>query len=716
MKISTKLTGGFLLVAAICGIVGIAGYRGLGKVSDVVEELAAVRMEGMNIISLVHSEQLKIAEDGAQLIQEGLPPDRRLALYGDIFDRFGKAESLIGRFSSLPKSDSEAQAWEAFAPAWRSWKDGVDGFLALCGEMDELGIDSPTLFKSQLAVLLSKHEDWVIKLSEAIVTQTSFTGQLDNSKCDLGVFLAGFESPNAKLKDVFKLMTIQHEKIHKGAVFINKLVQQKGTISDEMLRERLEMAYVSRVLSPLSVMRRLFKNATDVADQSVAIYGKMADFYRGDMSIAQESVASAMEQVISANQKETIASVKSGRDVASGAMKASSVAVLVGVVLALSLGLFLSRSVTSPIKSVIRFAERGRDGDLTVDRSDFNVGSSGEMSAMAEALSEMMGRQRDVVRQILDRSGQFSDGAGTLAALAEEMNASMTEVQNAVDKVAELAEAGAASLQQSSAGIEEIAAGSERAAKSAQDAAAAGESSRRSTNDAVGEMARTIDDVQGLGDQTAKTKANISDLATSVESIVKFVSTITTIADQTNLLALNAAIEAARAGEAGRGFAVVAEEVRKLAEESAKAAQEVEKLIDSLIEKARNSVTVAEETETMVEAVVSRAEKAREKLGSVLEQVDRAAEAIGEIAQVAESQSKSSQEMASAIESVSRTIVDVSDMMDNVRTATDETARASGGVSDEAQLMSARSDELVDLVKAFKVNREGSGLAPVERS
>nr|WP_321500524.1 methyl-accepting chemotaxis protein [uncultured Dethiosulfovibrio sp.] len=715
MKISTKLTGGFLLVAMICGIVGVSGYRGLVKVSGVVEELAAVRMEGMNIVSLIHSEQLKIAEDCAQLIQEGLPPDRRLVLYGDIFDRFGKAESLIGRFAALPKSKMEQQAWDGFGPAWSGWKDGVDGFLALCGKMDELGIASPTLFKAELAVLLALHEDWVIDLSEAIVTQTPFMGQLDHTKCNLGLFLASFDLNNSRLKDVFKLMNLEHQKIHKGADFINKLVGQKGRVSDDMLRERLEMAYVSRILSPLSVMRRLFKNASEVADHSVTVYGEMANFYRGEMAFAQEAVAAAMDQVISVNQRETIASVNSGREVASGAIKTSSVAVLVGIVLALGLGFILSRSVTSPIKSVIRFAQRGRDGDLTVDRSDFNVGSSGEMNSMAEALSEMMERQRDVVRQILDRSGQFSDGAGTLAALAEEMNASMTEVQNAVDKVAELAEAGAASLQQSSAGIQEIAAGSERAAKSAQDAADAGESSRKSTNDAVSQMAKTIDDVQGLGDQTARTKDNISDLATSVESIVKFVSTITTIADQTNLLALNAAIEAARAGEAGRGFAVVAEEVRKLAEESAKAAQEVEKLIDSLIDKARKSVTVAEETESMVDGVVARAEQAREKLGSVLEQVDRAAEAIGEIAQVAESQSKSSQEMASAIESVSRTIVDVSDMMDNVRTATDETARASGGVSDEAQMMSSRSDELVDLVKAFKVDREG-GLAPVERS
>ncbi len=714
MKISTKLMGGFLLVAAICAVVGSVGYRGLGKVSSVVDDLGTVKIKGMGIVARINSEQLKIAENGAQLIQEGLPVDRRLTLYDDVSRRFGEVENLIAQFSSLPKSSAEEEAWTGFAPAWTAWKDSVDGFMVLCGKLDELGIHNPTAFKSELADLLSKHEDWVIKLSEAIVTQTAFLGKLDHTTCDLGVFLGGFKTDNEKLRDVFRIMAVQHEKIHKGATFVNRLIEQKDSSSGEELREKLEMAYVSRVLSPLSVMRKLFKEASGVADEAVSLYGEMASFYRGDMAAAQEKLVVAMDRIISVNDGEVAASVLNGRLVASGVERTAIATVLSGVVLAVILGVILSRSITAPISSVIGFAGRGRDGDLTVDRSDFRVGSSGEMAEMADALADMMARQREVVTQILERSGEFSDGAGTLAALAEEMNASMLEVQSAVDKVAELAEAGAASLEESSAGIQEIAAGSERAARSAQEAALAGDESRKSTNEAVAEMARTIEDVRGLGNQTERTKVNIEDLASSVDSIVGFVSTITTIADQTNLLALNAAIEAARAGEAGRGFAVVAEEVRKLAEESASAAQEVERLIDTLRDKARQSVSVAEKTESMVSSVVEQADGARHKLQAVLDQVDRAAGAVDEIALVVDAQSKSSQEMASAIETVSRTIVDVSVMMETVRAATEGTSKASGGVSEEAQLMSHRSDAMVDLVKVFKVRRDDVGLAPVE--
>lgn len=86
---------------------------------------------------------------------------------------------------------------------------------------------------------------------------------------------------------------------------------------------------------------------------------------------------------------------------------------------------------------------------------------------------------------------------------------------------------------------------------------------------------------------TTQVVEHLNDQSREISNIV---STISQIADQTGLLALNAAIEAARAGEAGRGFAVVAEEVRKLADQAARAAGLIGKIIAEVLDNTNQTV------------------------------------------------------------------------------------------------------------------------------
>ena len=117
-----------------------------------------------------------------------------------------------------------------------------------------------------------------------------------------------------------------------------------------------------------------------------------------------------------------------------------------------------------------------------------------------------------------------------------------------------------------------------------------------------------------LAESSAHTANEVDALARQAGEIGAIIQLIHEIADQTNLLALNAAIEAARAGEAGRGFAVVADEVRKLAERTAKATKDIEGLVTGIRNDSNSAKNAMEELANTAQDFSERGAKATEDM------------------------------------------------------------------------------------------------------
>jgi methyl-accepting chemotaxis protein len=233
----------------------------------------------------------------------------------------------------------------------------------------------------------------------------------------------------------------------------------------------------------------------------------------------------------------------------------------------------------------------------------------------------------------VDKLKQAMRAVGTNA---QAIAAGSSEIRSAAEDLSRRTEQQAASIEETAAALEEI-------------TTTVTDSSRRA-EEAGKLVAQTKLGAERSSDVVRNAVKAMGEIENSSREISNIIGVIDEIAFQTNLLALNAGVEAARAGEAGKGFAVVAQEVRELAQRSAKAAKEIKSLITASSEQVKSGVSLVDQTGKALEEIVTQVQQINTNVAAIVEGAKEQAVGLKEINQAVNTMDQGTQQNAAMVE------------------------------------------------------------------
>lgn len=404
------------------------------------------------------------------------------------------------------------------------------------------------------------------------------------------------------------------------------------------LRDRLAEAEARKLLADFTQAHETMKEAYHAAYRAYVESNfdiQVGDHASTGIDRAPNELLTRAGEVITKAAAEVAA--EASKEAAESIMLSAAV-MLMAIAAAITLFWWqLGARVVGPARRLAGDLERLAAGNFVEPVSSSGNDELGRLAASAEKLRHDLG-------QVI---AQTKEAAEKTSAAAVQLSATAAEVTVATERESEAAASTAAAIEELAVSVSVVASNT----ADVKDIAQKSQDRSRRSRDSLGQLVGRVTRVRGASDRISE---SVAAFISKTKAIADMTEQVKGLAAQTNLLALNAAIEAARAGEQGRGFAVVADEVRCLAEKSAKTADAIAHLTDELGGQSGVVETaVAQGLDALAESE-AHIGHLEEGFSESEQLIERSANGVNEMALAVAEQTAASDQIAKNMESVAQ--------------------------------------------------------------